>query len=83
VILNEEASRFVDYMKDKRIAVRRYYTATHALKFYQGQYRRRPLDYTNQIKDRVVALPIHTIMSDAEMNYLFDAVASYFGRTGA
>jgi dTDP-4-amino-4,6-dideoxygalactose transaminase len=80
VILNEEATEFVRFMGSKSIAVRRYYTATHDLKFYRGRYRQQDLSFTNAIKDNVVALPIHTIMSQAEMDYLFDSVAAYFNR---
>lgn len=78
IILNEEATEFVRYMGTKNIAVRRYYTANHDLKFYRGRYRQQDLGFTNAVKDNVVALPIHTVMSDAEMDYLFESVEEYF-----
>ena len=80
IILNEEASEFVRYMQSKNIAVRRYYTATHDLKFYCGKYREQDLSFTNRIKDSVVSLPLHTIMTTEEMDYLFDSVGAYFKR---
>jgi len=80
IILNEEASEFVRYMQSKNIAVRRYYTATHDLKFYRGSYRQQDLSFTNRIKDSVVSLPLHTIMTTEEMDYLFDSVGAYFKR---
>lgn len=80
IILNEEASEFVQFMGTKNIAVRRYYTACHDLKFYRGRYRELDLSFTNSIKDRIVALPLHTIMSDEEMNYLFASVKEYLAR---
>jgi dTDP-4-amino-4,6-dideoxygalactose transaminase len=80
IILDEEATRFVKWMHDKGIAVRRYYTATHDLRFYRDRYRHQDLAFTNQIKDNVVSLPLHTIMSDDEMTYLFDSVTAYFGK---
>jgi dTDP-4-amino-4,6-dideoxygalactose transaminase len=80
IILREEASAFVRYMQDNGIAVRRYYTATHALKFYRGRYREQDLSFTNAIKDNVVALPLHTVMTEAEIDYLFTTVRSYFSK---
>ena len=80
IILNEEASEFARYMQSKNIAVRRYYTATHDLKFYRGSYRQQDLSFTNRIKDSVVSLPLHTIMTTEEMDYLFDSVGAYFKR---
>jgi dTDP-4-amino-4,6-dideoxygalactose transaminase len=78
IILNEEASELVRYMQSKNIAVRRYYTATHDLKFYRGNYRQQDLSFTNRIKESVVSLPLHTIMTDGEIDYLFDSVEGYF-----
>ena len=80
IILHEEATEFVRHMQSKEIGVRRYYTANHDLKFYRGRYRQQDLSFTNAIKDNIVALPLHTIMSDDEMEYLFDTVRSYFSR---
>lgn len=79
IILNEEATRFVAHMQTHSVAVRRYYTANHDLKFYRGRYREQDLSFTNQIKDNIVSLPIHTVMSDEEIDHLFTAVGSYFG----
>lgn len=78
LILNEEATAFVAYMQGKGIAVRRYYTANHSLKFYRGRYREQDLGFTNAIKDNLVSLPLHTVMSDEELEYLFATAADYF-----
>ena len=78
IILNDDATAFVGFMAERNITVRRYYTATHDLKFYRGKYRHHNLDFTNSIKNRIVSLPLHTIMSEAEIAYLFKAVNSYF-----
>jgi dTDP-4-amino-4,6-dideoxygalactose transaminase len=78
IILNEEATAFVDYMQQNNIAVRRYYTANHELKFYKGKYRNQDISFTNEIKDRIVSLPLHTVMSDEELEYLFATVENYF-----
>lgn len=78
IVLNEDATQFVDYMQQHGIAVRRYYTANHSLKFYAGRYREQDLSFTNEIKDKVVSLPLHTVMEEAEIEYLCETVAGYF-----
>ncbi len=77
IILNDDATKFVNFMAIKNISVRRYYTATHDLTFYRGKYRSQNLDYTNQIKYNIVAVPVHTIMEDDEISYIFDTISSY------
>ena len=79
IILNEEATAFVNHMQNRGVAVRRYYTANHSLKFYSGRYREQDLSFTNEIKDRIVSLPLHTVMSEEELDYLFESVQLYFG----
>ncbi|GEP43537.1 DegT/DnrJ/EryC1/StrS family aminotransferase [Brevifollis gellanilyticus] len=78
IILNEEATEFVNYMQGKGVAVRRYYTANHSLKFYSDRYREQDLSFTNAIKDNLVSLPLHTVMSDEELDYLFSTVRGWF-----
>lgn len=80
IVLHEEATAFVRHMQEREIAVRRYYTATHDLRFYRGRYREQDLSYTNAIKDNIVSLPLHTVMSDDEIEYLFSSVRSYFSK---
>lgn len=78
ILLNEEATSFVDYMQKHNIAVRRYYTANHELKYYHNKYRCHELSFTNEIKDRIVSLPLHTIMDKDEFQHLFQTIESYF-----
>ena len=80
ILLQEEATPFVDYMQQNGIAVRRYYTANHTLDFYANRYRRQDLTMTNEIKDNIVSLPLHTVMSEVELNYLFTTVENYFNK---
>jgi len=49
------------------------------LRYYKDKYAAMNLDVTNGIKDRIVALPLHTDMSDGEIEYLFETVTNYFG----
>ncbi|NOT76636.1 MAG: hypothetical protein HOP08_17030 [Cyclobacteriaceae bacterium] len=78
IVLQEEATAFVEYMQKNNIAVRRYYTSNHTLDFYKGKYREQDLSLTNSIKDRIVSLPLHTVMSEEELVYLFTTVENYF-----
>jgi dTDP-4-amino-4,6-dideoxy-D-glucose transaminase len=80
VILIEEATQFVNYMQTNNIAVRRYYTANHDLTYYRNKYRQQDISFTEQIKNRVVSLPLHTIMTDAEFEHLFSTIQKYFNR---
>jgi dTDP-4-amino-4,6-dideoxygalactose transaminase len=78
VLLPGDATRFVDDMQRNGIAVRRYYTANHGLDFYRGRYREQDLTETNRIRDSIVSLPLHTVMSDAELDYLFGTIDKHF-----
>ncbi len=71
VILPQEATGFVDALQSEGIGVRRYYTAVHELRYYKDKYRSFNLESTNRIKDRIVAFPLHTVMSREEMGDLF------------
>jgi dTDP-4-amino-4,6-dideoxygalactose transaminase len=78
IILKEEATNFVNYLQSNGIMVRRYYTAVHRLDFYKNKYKKLNLDFTELIKDKIVSIPIHTIMSDEEINYIFSTINNYF-----
>jgi len=78
ILLPDDATPFVDHMQRAGIAVRRYYTANHSLDFYRNRYREQELTFTDQIKDKVVALPLHTVMSEAELGHLFSTAEGYF-----
>ena len=78
IILNEEATGFVEHMKRNQIAVRRYYTAVHTLKYYRNHCRRLNLDFTEAIMNRIVSLPIHTFMTAEEHAYLLGVIEAYF-----
>jgi dTDP-4-amino-4,6-dideoxygalactose transaminase len=78
IILNEEASKFITHLKEYEISARRYYTSVHTLKYYKDKYQSLNLDCTNSIKDRIVALPIHSIMEQSEIDYLFSVIEKFF-----
>ncbi len=81
IILKEEATEFVDYMQSNGVVVRRYYTAVHLLDLYRDKYKTQDLSFTNSVKDRLVALPIHTVMNDDEISHLFETVSNFFKRS--
>jgi dTDP-4-amino-4,6-dideoxygalactose transaminase len=74
IILKQDATEFVRYMADNGVQVRRYYTACHTLTAYKCDA---VLPYTDSIKDRIVALPIHSDMTEQEINDLFNLINSY------
>ena len=82
LLLNEEATDFVNYMQENEITVRRYYTANHDLKYYKGRYRTQDISFTEAIKNNIVSLPLHTVMSEEELSYLFTTVENYFTKFG-
>jgi len=78
IILNSDCTDFVEYMNNNNIAVRRYYTAVDSLNYYSNKFERLDLSFTYDIKDKIVSLPLYTIMSEEEINYLFETVKNYF-----
>ena len=78
IILKKDATDFVDFMENNGIIVRRYYTAVHELDLYKDKFKTLDLSYTNKVKDRLVSIPIHTIMGDDEIDYIFDTVKKYY-----
>jgi dTDP-4-amino-4,6-dideoxygalactose transaminase len=78
IILNEEATKFINYLFDNDIIVRRYYAIVHKLKYYENKYKELNLDFTNSINGRIVSIPIFSEMSRDEINYLFNTIEKYF-----
>ena len=56
-----------------RISFRKYYTAVHTLEFYKKykKFKYTSLNYTNSIKDKVIALPLFSNMTQKELSHLF------------
>ncbi len=78
ILLNEDPQRFIQHMTSHSIAVRRYYTAVHTLQYYRDKFPERDLPITNQIRNRIVALPLHNYMTQDETEYLFSTIRRYF-----
>lgn len=78
IILKEEATNFVEYLHSNGVMVRRYYTAVHTLDYYHQKYQCLDLSFTESIKDRIVSIPVHTIMTDEEIEHIFNTINNYF-----
>lgn len=72
VVVNRD--KFVGYMAENNIQVRKYYTACHTLEAYR---QRVALPFTDAICNDIVALPIHADMSVDEIEYLFQTIKNY------
>lgn len=78
IVLNVDNNEFVEFMLQNNVMVRKYYTSTHTLDFYKSEYSNLNLEFTEKIKNKVVSIPIHTEMSDDEINYIFNTIKKYF-----
>lgn len=56
-----------------KISFRKYYTAVHTLEFYKKnkKFKFTCLNFTNSIKDKIIALPLFSNMTNEELNHLF------------
>ena len=79
IIVNKEVELFKRYLEKNQINFRKYYSAVHTLDYYKKQKMKNiGLDYTNRIKDKVVALPIFSDMTKKEVNYFFNKIENFF-----
>ena len=58
---------------NSKISFRKYYTAVHTLEFYKNnkKFKHTSLNFTNSIKDKIIALPLFSNMTKKELNHLF------------
>ncbi len=56
-----------------KVSFRKYYSAVHTLDFYKynSKFKDFGLNFTNLIKDKIIALPLFSNMKKKEINYLF------------
>jgi dTDP-4-amino-4,6-dideoxygalactose transaminase len=80
IIIKKDVKKFIQYMKERNINIRRYYTAVHDLKYYKNRYEENDLYFTNKIKNNIIALPIYSKMSDNKVNYLFSSIKNFFNK---
>jgi len=78
ILIKDNLIEFLSHMNSWNISVRRYYTAVHQLDYYRCSYNEMDLSKTNNIADKIVALPLYSTMQDEEISYLFDALDDFF-----
>ena len=82
IILNKNyVEKFLSHMKKNKIYCRRYYKSVHTTNYYKKRVKKKDiqlLPYTEKIKNKVVALPIHSFMNSSEIEYLFRCVENFF-----
>ena len=80
IIIKKRIIPFQNYLKKNRIGFRKYYTAVHTLDYYKKNRinLNLGLNYTNYIKDKVIALPILSDMTYQEIDYVFRKIKIFF-----
>ena len=80
IIVKKNLKNFKDYLKKNKINFRKYYSSVHTLDFYknEGTSLSLGLEFTNQIKDKIIALPIFSDMSENEMKYIFKKISQFY-----
>ena len=81
ILKRHSVKKFIIFMNKKKIFCRRYYKSVHTLDYYKKRITRKDLNFipfTEKIKNKVIAIPLHSEMQEKEMNYLFDCVNKFF-----
>lgn len=80
IIVNKNLNKFKKYLKKSKINFRKYYTAVHTLDYYKQRKitLNLGLEFTNKIKDKIVALPVFSDMSSKEINYIFKKINNFY-----
>ena len=80
IIVNKNLNKFKKYLKKSKINFRKYYTAVHTLDYYKQRKitLNLGLEFTNEIKDKIVALPVFSDMSSKEINYIFKKINNFY-----
>ena len=81
ILKRHSVKKFIIFMNKKKIFCRRYYKSVHTLDYYKKRITRKDLrliPFTEKIKNKVIAIPLHSEMQEKEMNYLFDCVSKFF-----
>ena len=68
-------------MDKKKIFCRRYYKSIHTLTYYKKYLTKKNLKtipFTEKIKNKIVALPLHSEMKKNDIKYLFNNIEKFF-----
>ena len=81
ILKKHPVKKFMEFMNKKKIFCRRYYRSVHTLDYYKRKVSNKDIDYipyTEKIKNKVIALPIHSEMKKKEIDYLFKSINKFF-----
>ena len=81
ILVNRHIKKFKEYLTKSNISFRKYYSAVHNLEFYKKEKtttEKLDLEFTNKIKDKVIALPIFSDMSVKEIKYIFSKINQFY-----
>ena len=81
ILKKHSVKKFMEFMNKKKIFCRRYYKSVHTLDYYKKKISSKDLNfipYTEKIKNKIAALPLHSEMKKKEIDYLFRSVEQFF-----
>ncbi len=81
ILVNQKIIKFKEHLKKSNISFRKYYSAVHHLDFYKKEKKtslKLNLEYTNKIKDKVIALPVFSDMTTKEVKYIFEKINQFY-----
>ena len=80
IIIKKNIKNFKTHLKKNNINFRKYYSCVHTLEFYKNEAKslNLGLEFTNKIKDKIIALPIFSDMSEKEMRYIFKKISQFY-----
>jgi len=81
LLKKHSAKKFISFMDKKKIFCRRYYNSVHTLTYYKKYLTKKNLKtipFTEKIKNKIVALPLHSQMKNNEIKYLFNNIEKFF-----
>ena len=81
ILVNKNIKKFKEYLIKYNISFRKYYSTVHNLEFYKKEKTtiiKLDLEFTNKIKNKVIALPIFSDMSIKEIKYIFNKINQFY-----
>ena len=80
LVVKKNIKKFKKYLKNYNISFRKYYSAVHTLDYYKKNKinLNLGLEFTNNIKDKIIALPLFSYMSQKEINYIFNKITKFY-----
>ena len=81
ILKNKSSQQFINFMNKKKIYCRTYYKSVHTLTYYKKinlLKSKSDLSFTNKIKNKIIAIPLHSEMKNKQIGYLFKSVEQFF-----